>query len=150
MNAKHLIDSNVLLDICEEDPLWLPWSQAALMWAFDQGGAAINPLILSEVSVGFAKIEELDAALPEDMFERHPLPWEAAFLAGKAFLKYRQATGLKRSPLPDFYIGAHAAIAGFTLVTRDPRRYRQHFPRLELVSPDTHFQEFAPKPEIPN
>lgn len=145
MNAKHLIDSNVLLDICEEDPLWLPWSQAALTWVLDQGGAAINPLILAEVSVGFAKIEELESALPEDLFERHSLPWEAAFLAGKAFLKYRQATGLKRSPMPDFYIGAHAAIAGLTLVTRDPRRYRQHFPRLKLVAPDTHFQEFTPK-----
>jgi predicted nucleic acid-binding protein len=92
-------------------------------------------LIYSEVSAGFARIEDLDDALPEEYFRREPLPWEAAFLAGKAFLEYRHAGGARRSPLPDFYIGAHAAILGYSLLTRDARRYRTYFPTLKLICP---------------
>lgn len=141
--AKHLIDSNVLIDLAEADPLWLRWSTAAYVHALDHGGAAINPLIMAEVSTGFATIEEVDGAMPESDLERLPLPWEASFLAGKAFVAYRRDGGERRSPLPDFYIGAHAAVSDLTLVTRDPRRYRRHFPRLRLIAPDTMFSGLA-------
>jgi len=96
----------------------------------------INPIIYAEVSVGFERIEELEAALPPELFRRDHLPWEAGFLAGKAFLAYRRNSGKRTTPLPDFYIGAHAAVAGLTLVTRDPSRYRTYFPRLSLLCPD--------------
>ncbi len=139
----HLIDSNVLLDCAIPDPKWLAWSSRALTHAFDHGGVGINPVIYAEVSAGYATIEALEAVLPADRIQRWALPWESAFLAGKAFLTYRRDGGLKRSPLPDFFIGAHAAIAGLTLVTRDPRRYRMHFPRLMVIAPDTDFVELA-------
>lgn len=142
--ALHLIDSNVLIDLAEADPLWLRWSTVAYVHALDHGGAAINPLIMAEVSSGFDTIEALDAAIPESDLERLALPWEASFLAGKAFVTYRRAGGERRSPLPDFYIGAHAAVADLILVTRDPRRYRRHFPRLRLIAPDTMFTELVP------
>jgi len=96
---------------------------------------AINPIIYAEVSIRFDRIEDLEATLPEADFRRLPLPWEAAFLAGKCFVRYRRRRGTRRSPLPDFYIGAHAAVAGVTLLTRDAGRYRGYFPGLELVSP---------------
>ncbi len=101
----------------------------------DEAVLAINPMIYAEVSIRFARIEDLEEALAPQLFERHPLPWEAAFLAGKCFLKYRKRGGRKDSPLPDFYIGAHAAVAGMTLLTRDATRYRTYFPRLRLISP---------------
>ncbi len=88
------------------------------------------------MGIGFDRIEDLDACLPRDAFRRDPLPWPAAFLAGKAFLAYRRRGGSRTAPLPEFYIGAHAAVAGFTLVTRDPRRYRTYFPKLRLISPE--------------
>lgn len=96
----------------------------------------INPIIYAELSVGFERIEELDEVLPADSFRRDPLPWEAAFLAGKCFLAYRRQGGSRRSPLPDFYIGAHAAVMGLPLLTRDARRYRTYFPSLRLLAPD--------------
>ena len=96
----------------------------------------INPIIYAEVSVRFARIEELEEALPADLFRREPLPWEAAFLAGKCFLRYRKGGGAKRSPLPDFYIGAHAAVRGATLLTRDASRYRSYFPTLRVIAPN--------------
>lgn len=130
-----LVDSNVLLDVLTADPAWADRSGAALARAADAGRLAINPIVYAEVSVGFERIEELDAALPTDAFERLPLPWAAGFLAGKCFLRYRRGGGERRSPLPDFYIGAHAAIAGFRLLTRDPRRYRTYLPRLSLITP---------------
>ncbi len=95
----------------------------------------MNPIVYAEVSVGFERIEELDEALPPDEFVRLPLPWAAAFLAGKCFLAYRRAGGERRSPLPDFFIGAHAAVDGMTLLTRDPGRYRTYLPRLALIAP---------------
>ncbi len=101
----------------------------------DQAVLVINALVYAEVSVGFATIEELEAAIPRDLYRREDLPYEAAFLAGKVFLRYRQGGGAKRSPLPDFYIGAHAAVAGYRLLTRDATRYRTYFPSLELISP---------------
>ena len=130
-----LVDSNVLLDVFTDDPAWAGWSGEALVHAFDQGPVVINPVVYAEVSVGFERIEELDEALPQAAFVREPLPYPAGFLAGKAFLAYRRSGGAKPAPLPDFYIGAHAAVAGYRLLTRDARRYRTYFPRLDLLAP---------------
>jgi predicted nucleic acid-binding protein len=131
-----LVDSNVLLDVLTEDPVWYAWSSATLAATANQSSLAINPLVYAEVSIGFERIEELDEALPTETFLRLPLPWPAAFLAGKCFLAYRRAGGKRRSPLPDFYIGAHAAIEAMPLLTRDASRYRTYLPRLELIAPD--------------
>jgi predicted nucleic acid-binding protein len=135
MTGGVLVDSNVLLDILEEDTTWFEWSSRNLQQMADRSILIINPVIYSEVSVGFLQIEELDAALPSDMFERRPIPWEAAFLAGKCFVRYRRLGGVRRSPLPDFFIGAHAAVAGLTLLTRDATRYRTYFPTISLIAP---------------
>lgn len=133
--SQVLVDANVLLDILTEDDTWLDWSADTLEHHAARGRLCINPIIYAEVSVGFDRIEALDEALPRADFTRLPLPWEAGFLAGKAFLRYRRAQGARRSPLPDFYIGAHAAIAGLPLITRDTRRYRTYYPTLELICP---------------
>lgn len=130
-----LVDSNVILDVLTEDDEWIDWSSTSLAEAAGSGLLLINPIIYAEVSVRFERIEELDDALPGDYYRRLPLPWEAAFLAGQCFLKYRRRGGGRRSPLPDFYIGAHAAIAGLTLLTRDSKRYRTYFPSLRIVAP---------------
>jgi len=135
MVAPTLVDSNVILDIVTEDPVWQDWSADALARCADRGRLVINLLIYAEVSIGFERIEDLEDALPGDYFTREPLPWQAAFLAGKAFHSYRKRQGVKRHPLPDFYIGAHAALYAYTLLTRDPRHYRTYFPRLRLISP---------------
>jgi predicted nucleic acid-binding protein len=129
-----LVDSNVLLDIATEDPTWFSWSENALVDAADEGTLAINPIIYAEVSVGFTTIEDLDDAIPPETFARMPLPLEAGFLAGKAFLNYRRRGDAKATPLPDFYIGAHAAIAGYRLLTRDSARYHTYFPRLDIIA----------------
>ena len=131
-----LIDSNVLLDIMTEDTRWFSWSAAAVESAANTSRLVINAIIYAEVSVRYSKIEDLEVALPKGLIEREALPYEAAFLAGKSFLAYRRQGGAKRSPLPDFFIGAHAAVAGYRLLTRDAVRYRTYFPRLELISPD--------------
>jgi predicted nucleic acid-binding protein len=130
-----LVDSNVLLDVLTEDPVWLDWSSEALARCADEAEIVLNPIVYAEVSVGFDRIEEVESALPHDVFVRSPLPWDAAFLAGKCFQAYRRRGGARRSPLPDFYIGAHAAVSGLSLLTRDPARYRTCFPRLDLVAP---------------
>jgi predicted nucleic acid-binding protein len=130
-----LVDSSVLLDVATEDPRWFPWSAEALDRAAERRVLVVNPIIWAEVSVGFARIEELDEALPASSFRRDPLPYEAGFLAGKAFLAYRRRGGARRTPLPDFYIGAHAAIAGLALLTRDPARVRTYFPKVEVIAP---------------
>jgi len=130
-----LVDSNVILDVATEDPQWFGWSTASLQAAADSSTLVINPLVYAEVSVGFPDNDVLDDALPEAMFRREALPYEAAFLAGKCFLDYKRRGGVRRSPLPDFYIGAHAAVAGHMLLTRDARRYRTYFPSVRLISP---------------
>lgn len=132
--AATLVDSSVLLDVLTEDPNWFDWSSEHLARCAEAGPLVLNPIIYGEISVRFTRIEELDAALGAD-FERRPLPWAAAFLAGKAFLTYRRRGGSKRSPLPDFYIGAHAALEGLTLLTRDASRYRRYYPRLTILGP---------------
>lgn len=130
-----LVDSNVLLDVATADPIWGEWSSETLARTADESALVINPLIYAEVSVGFISIEALEAALPSDLFRRDDLPYEAAYLAGKCFLRYRQGGGTRRSPLPDFYIGAHAAVAGYRLLTRDEARYRTYFPKVDLIAP---------------
>jgi predicted nucleic acid-binding protein len=133
--AAVLVDSNVILDVLTRDPRWYGWSAQALERCADASELVIDPIIYAEVSIGFARIEDLDDALPAESFRRSALPWEAAFLAGKCFLRYRREGGRRAAPLPDFYIGAHAAVAGMTLLTRDARRYRTYFPTLRLISP---------------
>ena len=131
-----LVDSNVLLDLITSDPDWADWSADAVRNAADTSRLVINPIIYAEISVGFSRIEDLDATISRELFEREALPYEAAFLAGKSFLEYRRRGGGKRSPLPDFLIGAHAAISGYRLLTRDAARYRSYFPKVALIAPD--------------
>lgn len=130
-----LIDANVLLDVITEDPYWFEWSAQALERAAERDRLVINPVIYAEVSVGYTRIEALDAALPKAWLDREAIPYEAAFLAGKAYFAYRLRGGTKRSPLPDFFIGAHAAVSGYQLLTRDSARYRSYFPKLPLIAP---------------
>lgn len=130
-----LVDANVILDVVTEDDEWFDWSASMLERAAEQGALAINPVVYAEVSIRFARIEDLEDALPADHFTRVALPWEAAFLAGKCFERYRRQGGVKGSPLPDFFIGAHAAVSRLTLLTRDARRYRTYFPTLRVVAP---------------
>jgi predicted nucleic acid-binding protein len=101
----------------------------------DTGRVVINPLIYAEVSVGYQTIEELEELLPAADYEREPLPYVAGFAAGKAFVRYRRSGGDQRSPMPDFYIGAHAAVAGYRLLTRDVRRYQTYFPGIDIIGP---------------
>jgi len=130
-----LVDSNVILDVLTEDREWYDWSSSRLAELADDHVLVVNPIIYGEVSIRFETIEELETVLPPAYYRREPIPWEAAFLAAKAFVRYRRAGGRRRSPLPDFYIGAHAAVRGMSLLTRDPRRYRSYFPRLTLILP---------------
>ena len=132
---RTLIDSNVLMDLFTEDQEWFDWSAAMIERSADEGELVINPIIYAEVSPQFDSIEALDEALPAEYYRRAELPWQAGFLAGYAFAKYRRAGGMRRSPLPAFYIGAHAAVEGLSLLTRDPRRHRKYFPALRIVSP---------------
>lgn len=137
MTSGTLVDTNVLLDVLTEDPAWLDWSSGALLAAAESGPLWINPVIYAEVSVRFTRIEDLEDALPAEDYCRSQLPWEAAFLAGKAFLRYRRGGGPKRSTLPDFFIGAHAAVPNVSLLTRDASRFRIYFPTVRLISPAT-------------
>ena len=133
-----LADSNVLLDIFGEDPAWSSWSKHALRDALAIGAVGINPLIYAEISVRFEDRASLDAGLEELMLERLNLPYEAAFVAGRAFRRYRRAGGVRSSPLPDFFVGAHAEVADFTVLTRDVSRFRTYFPTVRLISPTEH------------
>ncbi len=135
MAIGTLVDANVLLDVLTEDPVWMRWSASRLAEAAEIGPLWINPIVYAEVSVRFTSIEDLEDALPADDYRRAPLSWEAAFLAGKAFVRYRRRGGAKASTLPDFYIGAHAAVSGLALLTRDARRYRTYFPSVAVVAP---------------
>ena len=130
-----LVDSSVILDVATNDATSSGWSTDALTAVAATPILVINPIVYAEVSIGYARIEELDAALPLDIYRREPLPWPAGFLAGKAFHRYRRGGGTRRSPLPDFYVGAHAAIAGYRVLTRDPTRGRTYFPGVELITP---------------
>jgi len=130
-----LVDSSVLLDVSTQDPVWFDWSSSALAEAVRSGPVLVNPIIYAEVSVGYERIEDLDDALPAEIFRREPLPYAAGFLAGKAYRDYRRRGGVRSSPLPDFFIGAHAAISDLSLLTRDAGRYRTYFPTVRVLSP---------------
>jgi hypothetical protein len=130
-----LVDTNVLIDYLNEDSEWFDWSASMLSAAADQARVAINPIIYAEVSVAYSRVEDVEEALPEHYFHRLHLPREAAFLAGQVFKDYRKRGGKRTGTLPDFFIGAHAAVSGMTLLTRDARRYRQYFPKLSIISP---------------
>ena len=130
-----LVDSNVLIDVLVEDPHWFKWSSAQLAAVVDEAHAVINPIIYAEIAADFATLEDLERALAPFDLRREQLPWDAAFMASQAHKLYRKRGGAKRSPLPDFYIGAHASLAGYALLTRDPVRYREYFPKLRLISP---------------
>jgi hypothetical protein len=131
-----LVDSNVILDIFSLDKAWFAWSDASVERAMETGRLVVNPVIYAEISIKFSRLEALEAALPRDVWDREPIPFDAAFLAGKAYIEYKRRGGSARSPLPDFLIGAHAAVAGYTLLTRDASCYRTYFPRLALIAPD--------------
>jgi predicted nucleic acid-binding protein len=130
-----LVDSNVLLDVVTGDARWAPWSGTALAALANESVLVINPLIYAEVSIRFESIEAVDEVVPKSLYRREDIPYSAAYLAGKAYLQYRRRGGKRRSLLPDFLIGAHAAVAGYRVLTRDARRYRTYFPTLELISP---------------
>jgi predicted nucleic acid-binding protein len=133
--AEVLVDSNILLDIFTEDKNWFDWSSGTLSEIANESVLFINPIIYAEISVRFETIEELEEAIPKEIIRRQALPWEAGFLAGKCFLKYRESGGTRHSLLPDFYIGAHAAIRKMSLLTRDKNRYLTYFPKLEIIAP---------------
>jgi predicted nucleic acid-binding protein len=130
-----LVDSNVILDVAYQDPQWRAWSEAAIEQAAEEAVLVINPIIYAEVSIGYAQVEQVEAVFHADRFRRETLPYAAAFLAGKSFVTYRRRGGGRTSPLPDFYIGAHAAVRGYRLLTRDVVRYRTYFPTVELIAP---------------
>lgn len=133
-----LVDSNVLIDILQRDRDWVSWSRAQIESLGSGGSLIVNPIIYAEVSVAFPDRESMEQSLPATVYKREALPWEAAFPAGQAFVRYRRSGGTRRSPLPDFYIGAHAQTRNYPLLTRDPGRYRSYFPDLEIIAPDTH------------
>lgn len=134
--ATLLVDTNVLIDVATEDERWFQWSAGRLGGALTVGDRlAVNPIIYAEFSIHYATIEAVENALSGIAPERLAVPYEAAFLAGKVFQRYRSRGGSRRSPLPDFFIGAHAAVSGLKLLTRNARRYREYFPRLELIAP---------------
>ena len=135
MSSGTLVDTNVVFDFLSQDADWSDWSAAMLADAAERGAIVINPIVFAELSVRYDRIEDLDAALPSEYFVRAPVPWDAAFLAAKCFARYRRRGGRAAAPLPDFFIGAHAAVAGLSLLTRDARRYRTCFPKLKLIAP---------------
>jgi len=135
--ASYLVDSSVLLDIFTVDPEWAEWSVHALETAWADGTVFIDPVVYAEISIRFSRIEDLEAAVTDSGLAWSEIPHEALFLAGKAFLSYRKAGGAKVQPLPDFFIGAHAAVSDLVLITRDPRRTRARFPKLRILSPET-------------
>jgi predicted nucleic acid-binding protein len=134
--AAYLADSSVLLDVFTADPVWAEWSVGRLERALADGTVFIDPIVYSEISIRFSRIEDLEAAIGDSGLVWSEMPREALFLAGKAFMSYRKAGGHRTTPLPDFFIGAHAAVSDFILITRDPKRIRRHFPRVRLSCPN--------------
>ena len=134
-NEPVLVDSNVILDVLGHDATWQSWSASAIERSVSSSYVAINPVIYAEVSILFSRIEDLEDAVPSELFRREQLPCEAAFVAGKCFVEYRKRGGTRTTPLPDFFIGAHALVAGYRLLTRNARRFRTYFPALTLIAP---------------
>lgn len=132
-----LVDTNVLLDVAKPDPRWSDWSDHYMVDAADQGALVMNQVIYAELAAGFDSMEALDDAFTAERFRRESVPWDAAYLAGIAFLEYRRRGGRRTAPLPDFFIGAHAAVRRYRLLTRDRGHYARYFPTLDIISPDT-------------
>jgi len=130
-----MIDSSVLLDLLDENSEWYAWSSHEVIRATNDFLVVINPMIYAETSIRFASPEEFDEVYPASVFRREALPFSAAFLAAKAHLAYRRKGGFRAATLPDFFIGAHAVVAGYRVLTRDPRRLRRYFPSVELIVP---------------
>jgi predicted nucleic acid-binding protein len=130
-----LVDSNIILDVFLNDPKWADWSESTLEEYVHYTTLYINSIIYSEISIGFKLIEDLEFAITKAGFQMLEIPKEALFLAGKAYLKYKKRKGVKRTPLPDFYIGAQAAVLNLNLITRDVSRYRSYFPTIKLITP---------------
>lgn len=139
-----IIDTNCLVDVTLPESAWFRWSSEALAWVADRMTPAIDPIIYSELGAGFPDIESIETAYPPDDFRRLDLPWEAAFLAGVCHRRYRQDGGKRERTLPDFLVGAHAAVSGLALLTRDAARYRRHFPKLHILCPDNLLPELVP------
>lgn len=136
MSSRVLVDANVLVDLLTDDPQWADWSTDAFCACSDHARLVINTPVYAELAVRYESIEALEQMIDAADLEREHVPWTAAFLAGKAFIEYRRAGGARRSPLPDFYIGAHAAVTDMSLLTRDAARYRTYFPSVELIAPE--------------
>ena len=132
---RFLIDSNIVLDVFLNDPKWADWSEAKLSEYDQLGTLYINPVVYSEISIGFKRIEDLESAIAKTGLQMLEIPREALFLAGKTFLKYKKRKSIKRTPLPDFYIGAQAAVLNLDLMTRDITRYQWYFPTVKLIHP---------------
>ncbi|HQU92896.1 MAG TPA: type II toxin-antitoxin system VapC family toxin [Pyrinomonadaceae bacterium] len=130
-----MIDSNVLLDLYDRSSKWHEWSASILSSVGDSAELVINPIIYAEASIRFETPAEFDEVFSPEDFVRRAIPFAAAFLAGKAHVEYRRRGGVRAATLPDFFIGAHAAISGYKILTRDPRRFRRYFPAVELIAP---------------
>ncbi|HYM99540.1 MAG TPA: type II toxin-antitoxin system VapC family toxin [Aestuariivirgaceae bacterium] len=136
--TSTLVDSNILLDIVSTAQSWNDWSARKLQMAADEGEVIINPIIYAEASIRFFDQENFEQLIIGSRILKEPLPWDAAFAAGKAHGNYRRSGGIRERTLPDFFIGAHALVKGYQLLTRDARRYRVHFPTVDIIAPDTH------------
>lgn len=130
-----LVDTNVLVDVLQNDPQWADWSIAQLQAQSKVHRLSINPIIYAELSLNFSTVEALDAVISRMELDLLDIPKPALFLAGKAFMQYRRGGGLKTNVLADFFIGAHAAVSGLPLLTRNTRRYQSYFPSINLVTP---------------
>jgi predicted nucleic acid-binding protein len=130
-----LVDTNVLVDVVTDDPLWAEWSQRQLEHAAARDELAINDIIYAELSVRYAALDELDAMIRSARLINTAIPRPALFLAGKAFQRYRAAGGIRTGVLPDFFLGAHAVVSDTVLITRDAARYRTYFPGIMLIAP---------------
>jgi len=135
--ARILVDTNVLVDVLTDDPQWSQWSSDAFCACMDHARMVIDTAVYAELAVRYPSVDALEQMISAAGLEREQIPWSAAFLAGKAFEAYRRAGGTRRSPLPDCYIGAHAAATGMRLLTRDGARFRTYFPSVELIAPDS-------------
>ncbi|MFJ6328060.1 MULTISPECIES: type II toxin-antitoxin system VapC family toxin [unclassified Rhizobium] len=133
-----IVDTNVLVDLAIPGSAWYGWSTGQILSAFKRGPVVINPIIYAEFSVRYSSVDRVEELLPQSEFRRENLPWAAAFAAAAAFKAYRQSGGGRERILPDFLIGAHAAIRGYSILTRDSKGYRSYFPTVGLISPETH------------
>lgn len=132
-----LVDSNIIIDILEGNE-WSPWSERNILKMSETGQLVINQIVLAETAIYFDHVVQLDRSLAALRLVKEELPWEAAIAAGRGHARYRKQGGARERVLPDFLIGAHASLKGYRLLTRDARRYRQYFPNIDIIAPDTH------------